>query len=102
MMNVLQNAADAVEHNEGEKRISIVIDDSESNCLIRISDNGCGIDKSLHKKIFDTFYTTKAPGEGTGMGLSIVHSVVEAMGGRIEVVSRPGEGSSFILIIPKG
>jgi two-component system NtrC family sensor kinase len=52
------------------------------------------------KKIFLPFYTTKEVGKGTGLGLSISLSIVEALGGRIEVQSMPGAGSSFTVVLP--
>jgi two-component system NtrC family sensor kinase len=51
-------------------------------------------------KIFDPFFTTKLPPEGTGLGLYVCHNLVEGMGGRIEVESKLGEGTTFIIILP--
>jgi CheY-like chemotaxis protein len=54
----------------------------------------------VQQRIFDPFFTTKRVGEGTGLGLAICHSLVQAMGGRIEVRSAPGRGSAFLLVLP--
>ena len=67
---------------------------------IRIEDDGCGIGKSDLPKIFDPFFTTKPVGEGTGLGLSIAHQVVESHGGRIEIESEPGRGTSVTIHLP--
>ena len=65
-----------------------------------ISDTGAGIQEDIRKKIFDPFFTTKPAGEGTGLGLSICHKIVEEHGGRIDVESTPGSGTSFTVQLP--
>lgn len=67
---------------------------------ITVKDNGDGIEKELLGKIFDPFYTTKAVGKGTGMGLSVVHGVVHSMGGHIYVLSEIDRGSEFHVLLP--
>ena len=67
---------------------------------IKISDNGRGINKDVVEKIFDPFFSTKAVGEGTGLGLSICHRIVSEHGGTIDVESREGIGTTFIIKIP--
>jgi PAS domain S-box-containing protein len=66
---------------------------------VEVEDNGSGMSPEVQRRIFDPFFTTK-PGVGTGLGLAICHTIVEAMGGRIEVRSAPGEGSTFRLLLP--
>jgi CheY-like chemotaxis protein len=68
---------------------------------VEVSDTGVGIEPALLAKIFDPFFTTKDLGMGTGLGLSICHGVVADLGGRIEVESTPGHGSTFRVILPK-
>ena len=68
-------------------------------CLT-VADTGTGIDKELTQKIFDPFFTTKTIGKGTGMGLSVVHGIVEGMGGVVRVYSEPGKETQFYVYIP--
>jgi signal transduction histidine kinase len=72
------------------------------NCEVYISvtDTGTGISPQDLKMIFDPFFTTKEPGQGTGLGLSLSQSIVENLGGRVEVKSNLGEGSHFTVFLP--
>ncbi|RKZ25278.1 hypothetical protein DRQ29_06590, partial [bacterium] len=65
---------------------------------ISVADNGCGIEQDALSKIFEPFYTLKP--KGTGLGLSIVQGIVNQNGGYIEVNSRVGEGTEFIIYLP--
>ena len=67
---------------------------------ITIADDGPGIPPEVIPRIFDPFFTTKDVGEGSGLGLSIVHGIVDRHGGRIEVQSRVGEGTTFRIVLP--
>jgi PAS domain S-box-containing protein len=67
---------------------------------VSIVDNGCGMDKATIQRIFEPFFTTKPPGEGTGLGLSVVHGIMESHDGAITVHSQPGEGTVFHLYFP--
>jgi signal transduction histidine kinase len=68
--------------------------------VAEVVDEGHGIPRGEVQKIFEPFYTTKAPGRGTGLGLSICYAIVTEHGGRIEVDSVPGTGSVFRVILP--
>ena len=67
---------------------------------LSVTDTGCGIDQKHLPRLFDPFFTTKEAGQGTGLGLSVVHGIVTAHGGRIDVESMPGQGATFTLILP--
>jgi signal transduction histidine kinase len=97
-MNLLMNAAQAIGQADGEVRISTR---SEGDHVVAtFSDTGCGIVPGNVKRIFDPFFTTKPVGEGTGLGLSISHSIIQRHGGKIEVKSVPGKGTTFTITIP--
>ena len=68
---------------------------------IKVSDNGNGIPKDVIDKIFQPFFTTKATGEGTGLGLSMSYDIVtKGHGGELKVNTMEGEGSTFIILLP--
>ncbi len=75
----------------------------ESGDYVRltVSDTGCGIPEETLSRIFDPFFTTKPRGEGTGMGLSILHGIVEKMGGGVSVSSDVGAGTTFKVLLPR-
>jgi signal transduction histidine kinase len=97
-MNLLTNAAQAI----GEKGGRITIDTARDGdrVVITVADDGPGIPPHLLGKIFDPFFTTKEVGQGSGLGLSIVHGIVERHGGTIAVASEPGRGTRFTVTLP--
>jgi signal transduction histidine kinase len=68
---------------------------------IRVKDNGIGIPQSVLDKIFQPFFTTKPPGQGTGLGLSMSYDIVKAHGGQLNVETKESEGSEFIIVLPQ-
>ena len=67
---------------------------------LTVSDTGCGMSTHVLERIFDPFFTTKTNGEGTGMGLSVVHGIVTSHGGSVTVCSQPGKGTAFTVFLP--
>lgn len=66
-----------------------------------VSDNGCGMDAATQARLFEPYFTTKAPGRGTGLGLSVAYEIVKRHGGQIVVTSQPGRGSVFSVYLPR-
>jgi signal transduction histidine kinase len=102
MLNLLVNALQAIEATNRPEggRIRISSHNVNDEMLIEVADNGTGISPEHLPKLFDPFFTTKPVGEGTGLGLSISHGIITGHGGRIEVSSRSGEGTTFRIFLP--
>jgi two-component system, NtrC family, sensor kinase len=98
-LNLIFNAIEAMPGG-GALKVTLKPDEAAKEALITIEDSGCGISENYIDKIFDPFFTTKEEGQGTGMGLSIVYGIVKNHGGKIEVQSREGRGTSFSLRFP--
>jgi CheY-like chemotaxis protein len=114
IMNLCSNAEHALRPNGGTLTMdltSIIIEKGDSRfpptlnpgryVQILVSDSGPGIPDHILSKIFDPFFTTKPVGDGTGMGLSVVHGIVENLRGHISVQSSVGAGTTFLVVIPE-
>jgi two-component system NtrC family sensor kinase len=100
-MAIMLNAADAMERG-GALRIRTAAHDAHPDeVMVEFADSGTGIPPEALEKIFEPFYTTKPPGRGTGLGLTICFGIVEENGGRITVDSQPGQGTTFRIYVPR-
>jgi len=99
VVNLVMNAVHAL-GKSGEIRIATRLDGPADRVLLKISDNGCGIEKKNLARIFDPFFTTKPTGQGTGLGLSVSYGIVKSHGGDIQVDSVPGKGATFTVVLP--
>ncbi|HOP05165.1 MAG TPA: PAS domain S-box protein [Tenuifilaceae bacterium] len=99
-LNIIMNSIQAIE-DEGVIILRTEFEGANQRYKISISDNGSGVPKNIMGKIFDPFFTTKPVGQGTGLGLSIVHGIVKDHNGEINVTSKVGEGTTFVIYLPK-
>lgn len=111
--NLIINARDAIAekgtikiitnnvHRAGPPDDQAVSPEAADYVQLEVRDDGCGIDSSRISLIFEPFYTTKAPGKGTGLGLPTVFGIIKQNGGFIEVISAPGQGTRMIAHFPR-
>ncbi len=98
LLNLYKNALYAMEEG-GQLTIMAGLDSEEKGLEIRVKDNGSGMDRQTLEHIFDPYFTTRP--DGTGLGLSLVHRMIETLGGTIRVVSQPANGTEFVLFFPE-
>ncbi len=96
-MNILSNAIQAI---PGEGTIFVKTWQLDDMVKISIRDTGTGMTDDVQRKIFDPFFTTKGVGKGTGLGMSISFGIIQKHNGKIELFSKPGEGTEFVITIP--
>jgi CheY-like chemotaxis protein len=113
-MNLCTNAAHAMEPHGGTLEINLKnIELTEDQCrskfntapgayvLLKVSDTGKGMSSDILERIFEPYFTTKAPGDGTGLGLSVVHGIVNNLHGLINVSSQVNQGTTFEIYLPR-
>ncbi|WP_051564049.1 sensor histidine kinase [Desulfovermiculus halophilus] len=100
LTNLLKNAVQAAPQKQGHVRIQWECTARE--CVIRVQDNGPGIDPDQVSRVCDPFYTTKPVGEGTGLGLAVVHGIVEENEGVLHIDTAALGGAEFTIALPKG
>jgi len=114
MINLFSNAAHAMRREAGILEVSLTEEhlDAEAtgrhpdlkpgpHLKLTVKDTGHGMESAVANRVFDPFFTTKGPGEGTGMGLAVVHGIVKAHQGAINVRSEPGIGTLFSVLLPR-
>jgi len=99
-VNIIMNALHAIEE-KGKLTITSRFLKEADTIEIGFADTGCGMTKEVLDRIFEPFYTTKGVGDGTGLGLSISYGIIQKHGGSINVSSRKGEGSLFVITLPR-
>jgi signal transduction histidine kinase len=99
LLNLISNAFQAVQTTE-QPKVVVTTRSLGDRLEIQVSDNGPGIPDDIKDKIFQPFFTTKPTGQGTGLGLSLAYDIVKAHGGKIDLHSESGVGSTFIISLP--
>ena len=99
LSNLVQNAVEAAPDGHGRVRIRGSVDGD--GLVLSVKDNGPGIEPELQARLFTPFFTTKAPGQGMGLGLTIVRRVVHSLGGTLQVAGGRGEGAEFVARLPR-
>jgi len=101
LLNLVQNAHQAMASHKGEREITVRLSEpGGSNVRLEVLDSGPGIHPNVLPRIFEAFTTTKAPGEGTGLGLWVSYSIIEQHQGSLKAVNRPEGGAAFIVELP--
>src|SRR3990172_9443796 len=97
LVNLVVNAIQAMPQGG---RLTISTRSDGASVMLRVEDTGIGMSPEVQRQLFTPFFTTKDVGEGTGLGLAVVHGIVIAHGGTVHVMSEVGRGSSFEVRIP--
>jgi two-component system NtrC family sensor kinase len=99
LMNLTKNAIDALTP-KGGGNIWLEATEEAGKVVISVKDDGPGIDNSIRDRLFDLFVSTKSIEQGTGLGLSICYAIVKRCDGEIRVISEPGKGAAFSVVLP--
>lgn len=105
LLNLMRNASQAMAtmDDSHEPQITLRVFKNGNDAVMEVEDNGPGMDTILQKRIFEPFYTTKPPGVGTGLGLSVSYFIItQNHGGEFHVRSEPGRGATFVIRLPLG
>ncbi|NDO81787.1 hybrid sensor histidine kinase/response regulator [Citrobacter sp. NCU1] len=108
LINLVMNARDAMEGQVGiikirtwNQRVTRTSGRKEDMVILEIADHGCGMSQEIKAQVFEPFFTTKQTGSGSGLGLSMVYGFVRQSGGRVEIESAPGQGTTVRLQLPR-
>lgn len=104
-MNLCTNAFHAMQETGGVLTVQLKLETGTGNenkaaCILSIEDTGVGMDSETQRRIFEPYFTTKPVGEGSGMGLAVVHGIVSSLKGTIDVHSIPGKGTIVTVVLP--
>jgi signal transduction histidine kinase/ligand-binding sensor domain-containing protein len=108
LLNLFNNAFYATEERKKQQQtgyepsVSVSTKNMGAKILISVKDNGMGVPNKILDKIFQPFFTTKPTGQGTGLGLSLSYDIIKAHAGELKLETKEGEGSEFLIQIPKG
>ena len=97
---IVNTVLNAIQAMPGGGKLAVSTTKTQNRLIIKVKDTGTGIDPAIKNKIFDPFFTTKEVGEGTGLGLAVTYSLVQQMGGDIEVQCELGKGTAFTISLP--
>jgi PAS domain S-box-containing protein len=100
VVNLLMNALQALPDGNGESEIVLTAGTHEGRIVIEVRDSGSGITPEILPRVFDPFFTTKPPGAGTGLGLAVCQGIVARHGGRMEIESEVGQGTTVRVRLP--
>ena len=103
LLKLLVNAAQAFKGlaDTGKARITVRTSREQEWAVLRVADNGPGMDEATRRRVFEPFFTTRSPGSGTGLGLSVAYFVITGRhGGKMDVESAPGRGTVFTIRLP--
>lgn len=103
LANLVSNAVDACTMSDAKRdfRVEVRLEERDGILTYEVSDNGCGIDAELSRKIFTNFFSTKETGKGTGLGLLMTRKIVHEHGGRVDFDSEAGRGATFRMRFPR-
>ena len=104
LLNLLINAQQSLQDQPGPRRVHITsrLDPVAARLLVTVADNGPGVPQALRARVFEPYFTTKATGMGTGVGLAVSLGIVETHGGSLIVEQAPGGGAAFVVALPVG
>jgi len=100
LINVILNALDAMRDIEGKAVMTVTRSAEDDWVHVKVIDRGVGMTERESRQVFEPFYTTKPPGQGTGLGLAVSYRIVQQQGGRIRIDSKPGEGTVVTMSFP--
>lgn len=99
-LNLVRNAVESVQGGGRHGEVRVVLEQSAGQVRLRVEDDGPGVDEEARRHVFDPFYTTKAAGQGTGLGLHVCYRIALRMGGTLSLVDASGRGAAFELRVP--